>query len=314
VSWLKKGLIYNTKGTHPWSISHAQVPIVDKVNKDTWRIYYSTRDSQNQSNTSFIEVEANHPKNIIYIHNKSIIDKGALGCFDDSGVMPTCIINNGGKKYLYYIGWTTGKTIPYRNGIGLVISDDDGRTFKKYSTGPIIGAGPYDPSFTGTMVIYEINGMYHGYYLSCYKWEVYNGKPEPFYNIKYAKSIDAINWQRDGTIAIPIKKDEGGIASATIIKSNNIYKMWYSVRKGFDYSTNKLNSYKIGYAESIDLINWIRKDNDAGITISQNGWDSKMLAYPNVIESSGKLYMFYNGNGFGESGFGYAILEIDRIT
>ena len=34
-----------------------------------------------------------------------------------------------------------------------------------------------------------------------------------------------------------------------------------------------------------------------------------MICYPNVIKVKDKLYMFYNGNGFGQSGFGYAELE-----
>ena len=105
MDWLKKGLIFNSTGIHSWSISHAQVPVVDKVNNEIWRIYYSTRDNKNQSNTSYIEIEAKNPKNIIYIHNKPIIEKGHLGCFDDSGIMPTCIINVNERKYLYYIGY-----------------------------------------------------------------------------------------------------------------------------------------------------------------------------------------------------------------
>lgn len=43
--------------------------------------------------------------------------------------------------------------------------------------------------------------------------------------------------------------------------------------------------YYIGYAESIDETNWIRKDI----------WRESM-------------YLFYNGNGCGRTGFGYAIL------
>jgi hypothetical protein len=54
---------------------------------------------------------------------------------------------------------------------------------------------------------------------------------------------------------------------------------------------------------------WQRLDHEAGITPSASGWDSTMQCYPYVIEIDGKLCMFYNGNGFGQSGIGLAILE-----
>ena len=31
-----------------------------------------------------------------------------------------------------------------------------------------------------------------------------------------------------------------------------------------------------------------------------------MICYPNVIECDGRIVMFYNGNGFGQSGIGCA--------
>jgi len=36
-----------------------------------------------------------------------------------------------------------------------------------------------------------------------------------------------------------------------------------------------------------------------------------MMEYPFVYEHRGLKYMLYNGNGFGESGIGYAVLRDD---
>ena len=85
--------------------------------------------------------------------------------------------------------------------------------------------------------------------------------------------------------------------------------MWYSYRAIEDYRTNTANSYRIGYAESNDGISWVRKDDEVGIDISESGWDSEMIEYPMVFNYRGEKYMFYNGNGFGKNGFGYAIYE-----
>ena len=70
-------------------------------------------------------------------------------------------------------------------------------------------------------------------------------------------------------------------------------------------------SYRIVYAESLDGITWKRLDDSSlSLDISRDSeWDNFMLEYPCVIDVKGKRYMFYNGNGFGETGFGYAVLE-----
>ena len=47
--------------------------------------------------------------------------------FDDGGAMPSWLVEHGDILYLYYIGWTAGVTVSYRNSIGLAISDDGGR-------------------------------------------------------------------------------------------------------------------------------------------------------------------------------------------
>jgi hypothetical protein len=67
--------------------------------------------------------------------------------------------------------------------------------------------------------------------------------------------------------------------------------------------------YRLAYAESVDGIVWSRKDEEVGITVSAEGWDSEMQAYPAVVSYKDKTYLFYNGNNYGRAGFGYALLE-----
>lgn len=306
--WVKKGHIFSVKGQFDWNKSHAQVPVVD-VLSDRFRIYYATRNSHGKSNISFIDVEKDNPKKIIQECQTSLLNLGNLGTFDDSGIMPSSIINVGSKKYLYYIGWTTRETVPYQNAIGLAISEDGGESFFKFSEGPIITVNHIEPYFSGTSYVLVENNLYKMWYLSCERWQIFEGQPEPVYNIKYAESHDGINWNQTGKVAIELMDDEGGLVSASVSKERNLYKMWFGKRKKSDYRTNIKNSYRIGYAESNNGINWIRKDNLAGIDISEGGWDSEMISYPNIIKNENAFLMFYNGNGFGKSGFGYAIWE-----
>jgi len=308
MKWIKRGLIFRPDGNFEWMSHHAAVPTADKVNDEVIRIYFGPRDNQNRTVTTFIEVEADNPSNVLYVHNKPALSLGKLGCFDDSGVTPCWIVNYKNKKYLYYAGWNVGVTVPYRLCIGLAFSDDGGLSYTRYSEGPILGRSVQDPYLCSAPCVLVDNGLWKMWYLSGTGWTIIKGKPEPLYLVKYAESQDGINWDRSGLICIDYKFDKEAIGRPCVIKEGGIYKMWYSYKGSVDYRTNKEQSYRIGYAESTDGKKWTRKDEEVGIDRSDAGWDSVMIEYPYVYEHKGKKYMLYCGNKFGESGFGYAEL------
>jgi hypothetical protein len=308
--WEKKGLIYKPRGQYAWNRSHAAVPTVDISHRDFWRVYFGTRDEANRNRISYIDVETGNPENVLYEHDRPVLDLGKLGTFDDCGVMPSWILDRDGVKYLYYIGWTVRTTIPYHNSIGLAISQDGGQTFERFCEGPIFGETPNEPYFTGTSCVLVEAAVWKNWYMSCTGWSTEGGKPEARYHIKYAESRDGVFWNRKGIVAIDYKSSaEAGIVRSSVLAMKGSYSMWYSYRGGVDYRTNRATSYRIGYAESTDGVSWKRMDDRAGIDVSGEGWDSAMIEYPNVLERDGKRYMFYNGNRFGESGFGYAVME-----
>jgi len=309
MKWMKKGLIFKPDNNFEWMVHHACVPIANKVNDEVLRIYFGPRDKYNRTVTTFIEVEADDPSNVLYVHDKPVLSLGKLGCFDDSGAAPSCILNYKNKKYLYYIGWNVGVTVSYRLAIGLAVSEDGGLTFNRAYEGPVVDRTHLEPYFTTAPYVIIDNGIWKMWYASCTGWIIHNNKTEPLYQIKYAESQDGIHWIRENVTCVDYKFDKEAIGRPCVIKEDGIYKMWYCYRGSFDYRTNKDQSYRIGYAESTDGIKWIRKDEEAGIDRSEDGWDSEMMEYPYVYEHKGRKYMLYNGNGFGKSGFGYAILE-----
>ena len=309
--WKKEGHIFNVNSKYDWNKSHAQVPVCFKKSGDVWRIFYASRDEDNKSSTAYIDVEAGNPKNILNESSMPILTHGKLGAFDDCGVMPSTLIRVDDKIYMYYIGWSVRKTIPYHNSIGLAFSEDNGGSFKRYAEGPIVSQSMKEPYFTGTSWVTKNNDSWNMWYLSCTGWKRINNKSEPFYHIKRATSNDGIHWERRGEVAIDYKNSsEAAIANACVINIGNIYKMWYCYRGSENYRVKSENSYRIGLAESQDMKNWTRKDENVGINVSDDGWDSEMIAYPNVIKHENQLFMFYNGNGFGKTGFGYATKRI----
>ncbi|MFS0919256.1 hypothetical protein [Brevibacillus sp. 179-C 1.1 NHS] len=287
--------------------AYATVPTVDEISQQLVRIYFGTRDKLNRSHISFIESEKNIPSKLSYIHDRPVLSPGKLGTFDDSGCMPSWIVNYNNNKYLYYIGWNVRNTIPYHNSIGLAISIDGGDTFQRYSDGPLLERTHLEPYFCAAPCVIIDSGIWRMWYLSCVKWVNHVGKAEPYYHIKYAESKDGIVWDRKGIVCIDFQDEsECGITRPSVLKDGDIYKMWYCYRGLHDYRKATKNSYRIGYAESNDGISWIRRDHSVGIDVSTEGWDSEMIEYPCVYKNGNKKIMLYNGNTFGKTGFGYA--------
>jgi len=104
-----------------------------------------------------------------------------------------------------------------------------------------------------------------------------------------------------------LEEDEAQ-ASPDVIFANGKYHMFFCYRYSQNYRS-KENGYRIGYASSINLVDWVRDDSKAGIDVSAQGWDSDMISYPHVFELDGKTYMAYLGNQVGREGFGLAVLQ-----
>jgi len=54
---------------------------------------------------------------------------------------------------------------------------------------------------------------------------------------------------------------------------------------------------------------WRREADPAGLQPTGQGWNAVTMSYPSVIEADGRKIMFHNGDGFGQTGVGCAVLE-----
>lgn len=305
MNWKKIGVIFCPSGNFPWMYSHASVPFVEPMTNDLIKVYFSSRDKGNRSSIGWVILSINQPREVIKISEQPILAPGQPGFFDSDGVMGCELIQLRNKFYLYYIGWNLGKDIPFRNAIGLAIRTSDHSEFNRISNGPILDRSIYDPCFVASNCVIQKDGLYYMYYLSCTQWVKIENAYQHKYHIKIATSLDGVNWDRSGSIAIDFADaDEYAISVPRVLYFRDSYKMWYSYR-----SMSNPKKYRIGYAESKDAIHWNRLDHLVGLDVSSEGWDSEMICYPYVFKHGTNLYMLYNGNGYGKSGFGMAVLE-----
>ena len=313
--WKKLGRVFNpVNGVTPeWMDEFAQAPSV-LVFDSFVRIYFSCRpkpdpNGQYISYTGFIDVKRHNLFEIINISEVPILKLGALGTFDEFGTYPVSVIRHNYEIKAYYGGWTRCESVPFNVAIGCAESKDDGNTFEKLGDGPILSYSLNEPFILSGPKIRMFNGRWYLFYIAGRKWILDNNKPEPVYKIRMASSEDGINWEKynKDIIIATIEVDEAQ-ASPDVFFYRGKYHMFFCYRYSTGYRS-KEKGYRIGYAFSMDLLNWTRDDSKVGIDVSFDHWDSEMISYPHVFELDGSVFMLYLGNQVGRYGFGLAKLE-----
>jgi predicted GH43/DUF377 family glycosyl hydrolase len=292
--WEKMGLVFVPDGTIPWMRTHASNPVAEHRHDDCFRIYFGSRDDTNRTSIGFIDLELLPSPKVVAVHSRPILEPGELGMFDDSGMSMGCLIRVGGKRYLYYVGWNLGVTVPWRNSIGMAVSAGPDEPFIKYSRAPIVDRSEVDPFSLSYPWVLEDGGEYRMWYGSNLVWGKQHA--DMHHVIKRAVSSDGIHWSRDGSIAIDLCLPKvWAVCRPCVVKEGPVYHMWYCYRG---------DAYRIGYARSHDGSHWEKMPDP--IAASTEGWDSEMIAYPHVFTHRGDRYILYNGNRYGLTGFGIA--------
>ena len=263
------------------------------------RVFFTGRDEENRGRIGACDVDlATLTVDPDSITREPLLDPGPLGAFDESGCTVSCVVRQGHRWLLYYTGWMLGRTVPFYLAAGLAVSEDDGRTFRRHSPAPLLDRNAVDPFLTASPAVLRDDGIWRMWYVSAIAWE---RRPEGLrhrYLIKFAESDDGIHWRRDGRVAIPFEgDDEYAMGRPHVIKEGSVYRMWFCVRGDW---------YRIAYAESADGLVW-RRCTETAPTAGE--WDAEMQAYPMVLPDGARWLMFYNGNGYGRTGFGCAAAE-----
>jgi hypothetical protein len=298
VRWQKLGRIFVPDGTVWWMKTHAASPIPLPLDGSRLRVLVSGRDNESRARIGSLELSLDNPSEV-RVSQEPLADLGEPGTFDENGMVSGCAAQVNGRLHIYYSGWQLGKTVPFWFFGGLLISDDFGVTAQRYSRAPILDRTDVDPILAGAPWILYDGGRWRMWYVSGVRWVGHGSGIKHYYHIRYAESSDAINWDRSGGVAIDFLSGEYAIGRPCVIRDSDRYRMWYSYRGA---------AYRIGYAESQDGLLWKRRDDMAAIDVSPEGWDTEMIEYAAVFDHAGERWMLYNGDGYGRSGLGLAVL------
>jgi predicted GH43/DUF377 family glycosyl hydrolase len=316
--WEKLGLVFDP-GDHPgrpWMVSHAQGPATLLLD-DRLRVYFSCRpmpDAAGQfvSYSAFVDLDREDPTRVIEVAEEPVLELGPPGSFDEFGVYPWSVVCDGDDVRAYYGGWTRCESVPFNVAIGCASSSDGGRSFQRLGPGPVLSYSPDEPFVVSGPKIRRFGDLWHLFYIAGTVWLGTESGPEPVYRIRMATSHDGLDWKRDARELIPptLEVNEAQ-ASPDVFWMDGGFHMFFCFRRSLDYR-GRAGGYRIGYASSPDLRHWTRDDAGAGLDVSEEGWDSDMVAYPHVFELDGETYMAYLGNHVGRDGFGLARLIDER--
>lgn len=299
MNWKKLGQIYKFESINNYLLSHASNPLAVHIKDDIYRVFFSGRDKENRSSVGYVDIDI-ITYEIISTCEKVTFKYGEENSFYSHGVSIGNMYQVENKNYIQFMAWQIRDGGHWRGDIGRLLVNDDFSTLTLNPKDIYIGCDDEDKVSLSYSWVIQDDGIFKMWYGSTIDWKSKNG--EMVHVIKYATSKDGKTWEKHG-LAIPY---ELGVAQAfsrpTVIKDQQGYHMWFSYRSGDG------TKYRIGYAHSIDGIIWDRKK-DSGIDVSESGWDSEMICYPFVFNHKGKMYMLYNGNDYGKTGFGLAVLE-----
>lgn len=168
---------------------------------------------------------------------------------------------------------------------------NDGIDWQNKYESPVLSwsqPGGWDDYSINVGPIIKVNGVYNMYYGG------YHDVNDQW-SVGLATSTDGIHWQKRNEPVLTPGDNENQLGAWSIIKTDNLYYMYYTNRN-FPY-------YSINLATSQDGINWIKYQNNP-ILKPEKEWEGTGIYGPAVIYEQGKFDMIYmntGGNAFGRA-------------
>jgi hypothetical protein len=298
--WRKLGRLYAPHPAHPKLATHAANPLAVRLDGDLYRVFFSGRDGANRSSVGCVDIDLRRRK-LMRVHERPVFEHGPAGSFHADGVSVGCCYEAHGARYMLFMGWQRPANAHWRGDIGRLAVQAD-LSLALDPPHAFMGADATDPVSLSYPWVVREGAAYRMWYGSTSTWDAGNG--EMLHVIHQATSRDGERWSRMG-LAIPYEMGRAQAFSrpSVLPRAGGGYEMWFS------YRGRAGSTYRIGYAACTQAEGPWSLAFDAGIGVSESGWDSEMIEYPFVLDHAGERLMLYNGNGYGLTGFGLAVLE-----
>ena len=299
MAWRKLGLVFAPTGRHPALVSHAALPVAAPLSGDLVRVFYSGRDAHNRSSIGSVVIRVAERPRVEEAPVAPLLTPGPLGTFDDSGLGVGSVVPGESDDQLYYMGWNVGGSVPWRNAIGVAVGSVESGRFERFSAGPIMDRDPVDHySLSYPCVLNAGAGTWVMWYGTHLAWGA--DKADINHAIRRATSADGIAWTRSPEVVLGPEGDEIAVVRPSVLVTGE------SSRCGSPVADMGRTAWATPYPLMVSLgVAPIRRCRAP----DTEDWEGGAATYPAAFTHTGRLWLLYNGKGYGATGFGLAIWE-----
>jgi len=225
-----------------------------------------------------------------------VLSPGQNGTFDDSGIGIGCITEAMAAWRCITWDGILGVRSPWRTRSSCESANAQA-PFERFSPGPILDRSPEDPYTLSYPCVLQFGRRIA---------DVVRVKLGAWRRQRRYASRHQISRSRDGSIghetvrpSLALRPRASTAGASSVVKAGEMLLMCFACRG---------ENYRLGAASSGDGVNWTRLDATMGLGPGQ-GWESEMTCYPGLFWHRERLWLAYNGNGYGATGFGLAVWQ-----
>lgn len=216
------------------------------------------------------------------------LEPGPPGSWDAGGLVNQTFVFDGSTYHIFYTG--LGQTGGFQD-VGHATSPD-GVMWTKNKANPVLtrGApGEWDDSATIAGAVIWDGSEFHMWYGGFHVDGVLRAC--------YATSPDGTIWTKHGCNlpglepGVPNSWDQDWVRPGTVMIEGTTFRMWYDGSRNLGAPGW---SARVGYAESLDGINWV-KHPEGVLQADPSSWETLSTGYPSVAFDGRNYHMWYTG-------------------
>ena len=205
--------------------------------------------------------------------SKPILELGEPGAFDDMHILTPLVALENDKYRLWYSG-SRGEVDKRIFRLGMATSSN-GKSFNKYASNPIFEFGNQKHSIVTPTFLRKPSGAVLREHGKLRMWFIaVDFAGNGMHTLHESTSSDGVLWSK------PSDVQRDNIYAPTILKENDVYRMWYIDVSG--------SPWTVRHAKSHDGKKW-RVSPQICLSVDQP-WEKGNLFYPTVLKSDG-LYL-----------------------
>lgn len=297
MAWTPLGRIMQATGG-ALGRSHAMLP-TPLLMDDRLRVFFAMCDADLRGRTFFADLSLEFPHPVMSVEERPVFDLGPAGAFDCDGVNPLQVLRRGDRLLMLYVGWRRDVDgAPYTLFTGLAESRDEGLSFERLRA-PLLPPSPAERWFRTAAFAWPEGEEWRLLYIAGGRFIPGPGKALPIYSLKAARSPALEAWPAEGEelLAPDAGAGELGYGRPAVWRDGAEETLLISRRTmdGYELLQTPLAGALKGQADFRPVLTHPRED-----------WERQMTCFGMPVRMGDRELLFYNGDGFGRSGFGAA--------